>query len=155
MLRALVATTALAGGLMLAGMAQAAPVPSPFSSETVFGDSLSDAGNIALASGSPVPLRFTTNPGLTAVEDLGAYYGIQPTASLAGGTDFAWGGAGVNTNAPGTPAGVPTITTQITGYLAANPKVSGSTLFSVFGGANDIFYHATAAAAYDAAAVAW
>jgi outer membrane lipase/esterase len=152
MLRALVATTALAGGLMLAGMAQAAPVPSPFSSETVFGDSLSDAGNIALASGSPVPLRFTTNPGLTAVEDLGAYYGIQPTASLAGGTDFAWGGAGVNTNAPGTPAGVPTITTQITGYLAANPKVSGSTLFSVFGGANDIFYHATAAAAYDAAA---
>ena len=52
-------------------------------------------------------MRYTTNPGLTTVEDVGAFFGVQPTASLLGGTDFADGGAGVITNSPGTPASTP------------------------------------------------
>ena len=158
MKRALAATTALASALALAAgaaPAQAAPAPtapSPFSGVTAFGDSLSDGGNISIAAGDPTLMRFTTNPGLTTIEYVAAHYGQPIGPSLQGGTDFAWGGAGVNTNAPGTPAGVPTETQQITAYLSANPKVNPNELYSVFGGANDIFYNATSAAAAGVAA---
>ena len=151
MIRALAATTALVSVLALAGGAQAA-TPSPFSGMTVFGDSLSDGGNISIAAGDTTLMRFTTNPGLTTVENVAGYYGLPLTPSLLGGTNYAWGGAGVNTNAPDTPAGVPTITTQVDTYLAANPKVNPNQLYSVFGGANDIFYNATSAAAGSVAA---
>jgi outer membrane lipase/esterase len=112
----------------------------------VFGDSLSDVGNISIASGYPTLMKFTTNPGPIAVQDLASYYGLTLTPSLLGGTGYAWGGAGIYNNAPGTPAGVPTITTQIQGYLAANPKLNPTSLYSVLGGANDIFYAADAVA---------
>ena len=141
------AATALAGAFA-AGSAQAAP-RSPFAGETVFGDSLSDGGNLSILQGSPTIMRFTTNPGLTAVEGVAAYYGLTLTPSLQGGTNFAYGGAGVNTNAPSTAAGVPTLTQQVTRYLAANPTLRSNELYTVFGGANDIFYHATAAAVGD------
>jgi outer membrane lipase/esterase len=118
---------------------------SPFGAEVVFGDSLSDIGNISIASGYPTIMKFTTNPGPIAVDDLASYYGLTLAPSLLGGTDYAWGGAGIYNNAPGTPAGVPTITTQIAGYLAANPKLSPTSLYSVLGGANDVFYAAAAA----------
>ena len=123
-----------------------APVPgrSPFDAVVAFGDSLSDDGNIALASGGATPSRFTTNPGEVTVEKVGDAYGLSFRPSFAGGTDYAWGGAGVTTNSPGTPAAIPTETAQITSYLAANPRLGGRTLFTVFAGANDIFYAATA-----------
>ncbi len=146
MMRTLIAASALAGSLFAATAAGAA-TPSPFSGETVFGDSLSDSGNVSILEGLPQIMRFTTNPGFTAVEDLGNAFGLATNPSLRGGTDFAYGGAGVTTNSPGVGTTVPTETQQITTYLAANPKVGGSELFTVFGGANDIFYHGTAVAA--------
>jgi outer membrane lipase/esterase len=45
-------------------------------------------------------------------------------------------------NSPGTPSGVPTISDEINGYLAAG-SADPNALYSVWGGANDIFYHAT------------
>ena len=119
----------------------------PFSGETVFGDSLSDGGNISTLEGLPTVMRFTTNPGLTTVEDVGAFFGVLPTASLLGGTNFAYGGAGVTTNSPGTPASIPTLTVQVDDYLASGAKVGPTELFTVLGGANDIFYHSAAYAA--------
>jgi outer membrane lipase/esterase len=144
MLKGLKATTALFGMVALAGAAQAA---GPFTGVTAFGDSLSDAGNYAAGLGLPVPLRFTTNPGQTAIEDVAGFYGLTLTRSATGGTDYAVGSAGVLTNTPLAPAFVPTVTQQIAGYLAANPKLDPNRLYSVFGGANDIFYHATAVGA--------
>ena len=138
--------TAVSGG----AMAQAT-APSPFTGITVFGDSLSDGGNYAIAAGLPASQRFTTNPGLTAIENVAAYYGLPLSASLAGGTNYAFGSAGIASNTPGAPAGIPTEAQQITGYLAANPTLDPNRLYSVWGGANDIFYHATAAAAGQAA----
>ncbi len=135
------AASSLAAGMVLGGSATAAT--SPFSSDTVFGDSLSDGGNISILAGSPTLMRFTTNPGVTAGEDVAAYYGLPLTPSLQGGSNYAYGGSGVNTNAPGTPAGVPTITQQVTGYLAGRPTITGDGVYTVFGGANDIFYNAT------------
>ena len=125
---------------------------SQFSRVVVFGDSLSDAGNISLATNPALqpPLRFTTNPGLTSIEHLASNLGLPLGPSLAGGTDFAWGGAGVLNNSPGTPAAVPTITSQVDAFLAGG-TVDGKALYSVWGGANDIFYHATAAGASAAA----
>lgn len=155
MKRALAATTALASALALTatlGATAAQAATSPFSGVTAFGDSLSDGGNISIQAGDPTLMRFTTNPGLTTIENVAAFYGQPIGPSLQGGTDFAWGGAGVNTNAPGTPAGVPTETQQITSYLSANPKVDPNQLYSVFAGANDIFYNATSAAAAGVAA---
>ncbi len=150
MIRTLMATSALLA-VLSTGVAQAA-TPSPFSGETVFGDSLSDSGNISIVSGLPQIMRFTTNPGFTAVEDIGNNFGLATNPSLKGGTDFAYGGAGVNTNSPGTPSSIPNETQQITSYLTANPQLSGSELYTVFGGANDIFYHGTAVAAGEFAA---
>ncbi len=141
----LMAATALATVLLAAGAAQA--TPSPFSGETVFGDSLSDGGDLSIYTGLPGIMRFTTNPGLTTVENVAAFFSLPLTPSLQGGTNFAYGGAGVNSNAPFTPAGVPTVTQQVTSYLAVNPKLNASELYTVFAGANDIFYHETAAAA--------
>lgn len=133
---------------------------SPFTGVTVFGDSLSDDGNIALASGLPNLTgtasfqKFTTNPGDVAVEALAVGLGLPLAPSLLGGQDLAFGGSGVTTNAPGTPAGVPNVTTQVTGYLAANPSLDANRLFTVWAGANDIFYHGAAALAGAGAAQA-
>jgi outer membrane lipase/esterase len=145
--RKIAGAVALALGLI--GTAQATGNPnSTFSSVIVFGDSLSDAGNISLATDPSIqpPLEFTTNPGAVVVQNVAKALGYSLTASLAGGSDYAWGGAGINNNSPGTPAAVPTITTQVTDYLATN-TVKANALYTMWGGANDIFYAATSAGA--------
>lgn len=76
---------------------------SPFTGIYSFGDSLSDAGDAYIASGSQVPVsppysqgRFTN--GNLWVQDLAAAFGLGPvTPSLAGGNDFAVGGAETGT----------------------------------------------------------
>jgi len=121
---------------------------SPFSGVVSFGDSLSDAGNISLATNPAIqpPLKFTTNPGSVTVQNVASYYGYALGPSLANGSDYSWGGAGVLTNSPGTPAAVPTITTQMNAYLAGG-KVDSKALYTVWGGANDIFAAATSVGA--------
>jgi outer membrane lipase/esterase len=140
--------TRLAGAILAGLLFSSAAVATDFSQVVVFGDSLSDDGNISLATAPGVqpPLRFTTNPGTVAIENVANALGQPITPSLLGGTDYAWGGAGVLTNSPGTPGSVPTLTSQVTGYLAAG-TVDSRALYSIWGGANDLFYHATAAGA--------
>jgi outer membrane lipase/esterase len=137
---------AITAALIFSSSAMAAS--SQFSNVIVFGDSLSDAGNISLATNPAIqpPLEFTTNPGAVTVQNVAGHYGYNLSASLAGGSDYAWGGAGVLTNSPGTPSAVPTISTQVDAYLAGG-KVDSKALYSIWGGANDIFYAATAAGA--------
>jgi outer membrane lipase/esterase len=113
-----------------------------FDSMVVFGDSLTDNGNLSLVAQLPLTMRFTTNPGQTGIEDVADYFGVPMTPSLAGGTDFAFGGAGVVNNSPGTPAGVPTLPTQLGMYLqATGGKADPTALYAVWGGANDVFYN--------------
>ncbi|HET8765187.1 MAG TPA: autotransporter domain-containing protein [Rhodanobacter sp.] len=141
-------TRHLAGAITAALLFSTAASAATFSKVVVFGDSLSDAGNISLATAPSIqpPLEFTTNPGHVAMQDLAGSLGYTLAPSLAGGTDYAWGGAGVLTNSPGTPAAVPTITSQVNAYLAAG-SADPNALYSIWGGANDIFYAATAAGA--------
>ncbi|GGY30037.1 lipase [Rhodanobacter panaciterrae] len=141
-------TRQLAGAIAATLLFSSAAAATDFSKVVVFGDSLSDNGNISLATapGIQPPLRFTTNPGHVAIENVASKLGLALSPSLAGGSDYAWGGAGVLTNSPGTPAAVPTLTGQVNAYLAGG-AVDGNALYSIWGGANDIFYAATSAGA--------
>ncbi|MGH8233138.1 MAG: autotransporter domain-containing protein [Rhodanobacteraceae bacterium] len=119
-----------------------------FDNMVVFGDSLSDDGNLSLAEQLPQIMRFTTNPGQTGIENVADYFGTPLSPSLAGGTDFAFGGAGVVNNSPGTPSTVPTLPTQLGMYLqATGNNADPNTLYAMWGGANDIFYAATSVGA--------
>jgi outer membrane lipase/esterase len=129
--------TRLAGAILAGLLFSTAAAATDFSQVVVFGDSLSDAGNLSLAQGSPVPLRFTTNPGTTTAENVAAALGYTLAPSLTGGTDFAFGGAGVVQGV----APVPTLPQQMAMYLAANGGAADpDALYQVWGGANDIFY---------------
>jgi outer membrane lipase/esterase len=137
-----------------AAVAQSPPAPQPathaglFDHMVVFGDSLSDDGNLSLAQHLPQIMRFTTNPGQTAVEDIGDDFGDPLHPSLAGGTDFAFGGAGIDNNSPGTPPAVPTLPVQLGTYLAATDgHADPDSLYAIWGGANDVFHVATSLAA--------
>ncbi len=96
--------TLAVAGLTLVAAEDAARATPQFSAVYAFGDSLSDAGNIFIASGqpsSPIPHqplapysqgRFSN--GNTWVQDLSLSLGNGPlTPSLGGGNDFAYGGA--------------------------------------------------------------
>ncbi|TBR36025.1 MULTISPECIES: autotransporter outer membrane beta-barrel domain-containing protein [Dyella] len=132
-------TRHIAGAIAAALLFSTAASATDFSKVVVIGDSLSDAGNIAAANGSPIPLRFTTNPGYTTAENVAAALGLPVTASLTGGTDYAFGGAGLVHNSAAGP--IPLMPQQWGMYLAANGgKADPNALYQVWGGANDIFY---------------
>lgn len=119
-----------------------------FDQVVVFGDSLSDDGNLSLSLQLPQTMRFTTNPGQVGIENFADYFGTPLSPALAGGSDFAFGGAGVVNNSPGTPSSVPTLPTQLAMYLdATGNRADPNALYSVWGGANDIFYAATSVGA--------
>jgi outer membrane lipase/esterase len=127
---------AVAFALGCAGAAQA----QNFTGFYVFGDSLSDSGNIAAATpGLPPGNSFTTNPDPVAAEIIAAFFGLPSTNSLAGGPNFAWGGACVNPVGPCLNP-VPRVNVQIDQYLAASGGTADpNALYSIWGGANDIF----------------
>ncbi len=119
-----------------------------------FGDSLSDAGNAyAIAGYPPSPpyaQRFSNGP--VAVEQLAANLGIAGfKASQLGGTDYAVGGAQTGpdiftgTDNYLTYAGLSIlegtgIENQVGDFVSAPPSFDPSTsLFFVWGGANDLF----------------
>ena len=108
-----------------------------------FGDSLSDAGNDYLIDGGTDPVspyyQGHFSNGLTWVEDLSNMLGLGTLKpSLAGGNDFAFGGAetgptaveGVN---PGD------LLFQVAQYAVLHPKPVGGALYTLDIGGNDIF----------------
>lgn len=107
-----------------------------YSNAIIFGDSLSDGG----AYGS----RFTTNPGMTAVEYAAQALGLQTSQAvtlsgvITGGNNYAQGGAMVNTVAP---KALPMpISSQVGLYLMQNAgKADSSAVYFIQGGANDVF----------------
>lgn len=134
-------TRVLAGAIAATLLFSSAASATQFSKVVVIGDSLSDSGNLSLAMGSTTPTRFTTNPGKTTAELVADGLGLPVGPSLAGGTDYAFGGAGLVNNSPGTPPTVPTLPNQLQMYLGANAGAADpSALYQVWGGANDIFY---------------
>jgi outer membrane lipase/esterase len=85
-----------------------------FSNVFAFGDSLSDAGQYGA--------HFTTNPGFTAIEDVGSYFGSTLKPSTQGGTDYAYGGARISTQETYSPQATP-VAGQVTSLLSKGPLV--------------------------------
>lgn len=132
-------THQLAGALALALACAGTVQAQEFSGFYVFGDSLSDSGNIAQAQNLPPGNSFTTNPDPVAAEIIAAYFGQSGLNSLSGGPNFAWGGACVNPVGPCLNP-VPRISDQVSQYLALTGGAADpNALYSIWGGANDIF----------------
>ena len=123
----------------------------------VFGDSLSDNGNAAIALGGTLPGNYAPNaltdgPSTTPAtagpfglwtDQLAAKLGVaDPQPFLAGGTDFAVATALTGHNPafsvpPFPPTVVPYTSDQVALYLLGNVP-SSSTLYTFWAGANDI-----------------
>jgi phospholipase/lecithinase/hemolysin len=132
----------------------------------VFGDSLSDSGNLFLASGAHVDMvgtpfdplsiysRFPTPPyfpgratnGCVWIEDLVSQFGYPgPQPSLAGGTNYAFMGALTREDPEEnivSPFGVPDMDAQVSQYLDMNTPAP-TDIFVFWGGANDFFFGQT------------
>jgi phospholipase/lecithinase/hemolysin len=130
-------------------------VPSAFTASVTqytelfaFGDSLSDTGNISIATSGQypgsnyAPGRYTNGPNTTPatagpfgvwVEQLAAKLGVaDPQPFLAGGTNYAVALAMTGSN------GLYNITDQVNYFLAQNLlSASPTALYTVWGGAND------------------
>lgn len=142
--------SALALALAVSGLAAAAGADTP-AALYVFGDSVSDSGNVALAIGQPsgVPQVITGNSyipdlpyypsgrfsnGPVWAEDFAARLGLAAAPSLIGGTDFAF--AGARTGGPDVPA--PTLTTQVGMFLqSVQGQAPGNALYVVAEVGND------------------
>jgi outer membrane lipase/esterase len=112
----------------------------------VFGDSLSDAGNIFVGTGGAIPDppyfngQFSNGP--VWVEDLAAALGLGPlTPSLAGGTDYAYGGAETGPTSFNTSDSVTDLTGptgQLAQFQAAHPTADPNALYTIWIGSNDL-----------------
>ncbi|RZA16743.1 MAG: autotransporter domain-containing protein, partial [Lysobacteraceae bacterium] len=92
--------------------------------------------------------QFTTNPGYVWSQYLADYYdsnadvawkatGATPT--LASGNNWAVGGARNGTNSVGALGYTPSLASQYAAYLASGHAVDPNALYTVWGGANDLF----------------
>ena len=114
----------------------------------VFGDSLSDQGNVAAVFGtdpdqvidgnSYVPslpyASGTFTNGATWVDGLASALGVSASPSLLGGTNYAFGGASTRDESNGSPS----LLSQLGMYLQATGGVaSASSLYVVAGGGNN------------------
>ena len=140
--------------LATAIVAQATPYTDIF----VFGDSLSDNGNLYLVVGHTTPTPISGNDfipslpydrgpdllpalsnGETWVEQLADKLGLSLTPSLLGGNDYAFAGARM---APNSSSPIPSVQEQVDTYLTSIDVSTGQdapadALYSVWGGGND------------------
>ncbi len=138
------------GSDVAAALTRAVPVaPTPAATGAkypaiyAFGDSLTDAGNVSLATAGMVPVSppyadrsFSNGP--VWLQDLAQDLGMPSLKpSLAGGTDFAYGGA--ETGQTPVHAQNPTdLTSQYTQFLQQSPSPQPGALYAVWIGANDV-----------------
>lgn len=152
----------------------------PFQNMVVFGDSLSDSGNLYAATGGVFPAPYPLIPSLNYTtgrltdgtdttpasainglwqEQLSGKIGLPVAAPAAvGGTNYAFGGAETGgdvtiKNTLGTVTAVG-MANQVGGFLSGKTSVPSNSLYVFWGGANDIFEASTGAAARAAASSA-
>jgi outer membrane lipase/esterase len=106
----------------------------------VFGDSISDSGTYADKAPEGAG-KFTTNPDSVWVEVAAGHFGFELTSAFFGGTNYAEGGARVDTerpNAPGSLSRRP-ITTQVADFMENDGVLTAESLVIIQGGGNDVF----------------
>lgn len=110
----------------------------------VFGDSYCDVGNIFAATHGALPAapyyngRFSNGP--IWVDHVAGFLQVPLTASLLGGTDYAFGGAWVTAPQPlGGGEFIPSVPQQVGLYLSQHGgKADPNALYIIEGGGNDI-----------------
>jgi phospholipase/lecithinase/hemolysin len=137
------ATLAMAGTAAPASAAR-------YSDLYVFGDSLVDAGNIAVATGGAVPNpalgyfqgRFTNGPDYTDLLNQ-HFFGSYTTPSLAGGDNFAFGGARIADNSAYVASdrdAIPDLAAQVGAYFArSGGTADADALYVITAAGNDVF----------------
>lgn len=132
-LRRLALATAAAAGVLLAGCGGGSVVGSIAPSRVVvFGDAFSDAGQ---AGGA----KYTVNDGTVNnwTQEFAARYGITLTAKSSGGTSYAQGNARVTNAIDAAGGSTPSVTAQISNFLASDsPKTADFIVVS--GGFSDL-----------------
>jgi len=146
----------LAAALALATLPSAVQAAdSPFTKTVFFGDSLTDGGYFRpvliqlVGPNGAVIGQFTNNPNYVWAQYLADFYGSNArpawtgnnTASptLAGGNNWAVGGARVGTDAVGGLGYTPSLASQYARYLSSGNTVDPGALYTIWGGANDLF----------------
>ncbi len=115
-----------------------------FTQIVAFGDSLSDTGNDLIAYGTPQPPYYDgrASNGPNWIDQLASKLGVaDPQPSLAGGTNYAYGGA--TADSADAENGIPYLAQQVQMYLQASPTADPNALYTVWAGANDFFYGQT------------
>ncbi len=138
-------------GVFLTPLFLLTAVAAPIDQLVVFGDSLSDTGNAAIAAGPAFPANYwngrltdgpTTTPATNGpvgiwADQLSGKLGVadpQPFLAGTGGTDYAVATAKTGSN------GLDGITDQVALYTSTHLSgLSSSALYTVWGGANDLF----------------
>jgi phospholipase/lecithinase/hemolysin len=127
--------TKLAALALAFTLAPAGVFAGPFSAMYVFGDSLSDNGNVFAASGGtqpPPPYAQRYSNGPVAVEVVAATWGVPLF-------DYAFGGATTGTENYGSPL-LPGMQQQLAMFVASTGGVADpDALFVLWGGSNDVF----------------
>jgi phospholipase/lecithinase/hemolysin len=129
-----------------------------YSNLYAFGDSLTDVGNVYLATGGLAPTsayytdgsnvgRFTN--GLNYLDVLAAKMGLGVAPLYSGGTDYAFGGARVAS----APSGLPSFNQQIGLFDASHAVADPNALYVLWIGANDMTDAIKAAATGDTSAI--
>ncbi|MDA8585976.1 VPLPA-CTERM sorting domain-containing protein [Rhodobacteraceae bacterium] len=103
----------------------------PFHSIYVFGDSLSDSGNLAIIAPQAVPNPPYPDGQFTNGDTWATQLGLTP--SLTGGTNFAFGGARANDNGDF----IPDLQAQIGSATSTIDAFSGNALAVIWAGGND------------------
>lgn len=137
------ATLSLFCSCVLAVLSASAQKPA-YSALYAFGDSAVDVGNAYIATGGQIPAppyyagRFSNGP--LWVDHLAGSLGLTLAPSLAGGTDYAVGGALVTEPVPFGILTIPDVPQQVEEYLLQHGgKADPHALYILEGGANDIF----------------
>jgi len=133
--------------MVMVGLMSAAVQSFAFSRVVLFGDSLSDTGNVfALTGGATPPApywngRYSNGP--VWAERLASGLGLSANASLTGGTNFAFGGAEANTGSTLSHNGTPNVGAQIGQFTAGGGSLTSTDLVSLWIGGNDFLNGAT------------
>ena len=129
-------------GVVLSVLSGAMALAAPFDNMVVFGDSLSDVGNISQVTAGLQPGRHyyqgRVSNGPVFAEQLAVKLGLaRLIPSAQGGTGFAYGGAQTSGTAGLAGLVIHDVDEQVDDYLQGG-SVSEQTLHVVFAGANDL-----------------